>query len=100
MKFRMPLAAVAAIVAVWLAPGPATSMRIPERPHEDLGDVVHDSDPWVPDNRDPSGTLQGGSVSISRESVTGTRTLASAQESWTWRLYRILRVLYSGGLAR
>jgi hypothetical protein len=99
MKSRLPIAALAAVAALWLAPSPATSTRIPTRPSIDLGDVI-ESDPWVPDGRDPGRMVQLRYQEVSTESRSGSLSLAAAQETWTWRILRALRALYVGGLVR
>jgi hypothetical protein len=95
----MPIAALAAVAAVWLAPSPATSTRIPTRPSVDMGDVI-DSDPWVPDGRDPGRMLQLRYQENSIDSRSGSVSLVAAPETWTSRILRALRALYVGGLVR
>ncbi|MBZ0269498.1 hypothetical protein K8I85_15195, partial [bacterium] len=97
---RTPLAAASAVaILLSIASTPLEAAPPPIWHLDGPEEVFMDSDPWVPDQSEPSGTLRDPS----RDSVVvseGSSPAAAPRDLWKLRLIRILRLLRFGGIVR
>jgi hypothetical protein len=101
MKARTPLAAASAVAILLSFASTPIEAALPPIWHLNGPERVFigDSDPWVPDQSEPTGTLRDPS----RDSVVAPEGLSPAarpRDLWKLQLVRILRILRFGGLVR
>lgn len=101
MKARTPLAAASAVAMLLSIASTPLEAAIPPIWHLNGPESIYigDSDPWVPDQSEPTGILH----EPNRDSVVvgeGTSPAALPRELWKLQLIRILRILRLGGIVR
>jgi hypothetical protein len=100
MNTRTSVAAAVAAAALLCAVPPVSGEYVPSRPQDPKHQYLdHDSDPWVPDGRDPGRALP----QTYGEQSTDTRTPAVQpirREDWYRYVLRVLRTLALGGILR
>jgi hypothetical protein len=103
MNAKVPAAVASAAIVLYCFPVASNASRLPSRLSEPPSQIfVGDSDPWVPDNRQPARMLQAPPFTsapapdVDRPSDPP----AVAHRTWYARLLRLLRVLGLGGFLR
>jgi hypothetical protein len=101
MKSRIPLAAASAAAILFSVASTPLEAAIPPTWHLGGPESVYigDSDPWVPDQSEPSKTLLDPSR-ISVEAPDALPPAAPPRDLWKLQLIRILRLLRFGGIVR
>lgn len=101
MKARTPLAAASAAAILLTFTSTPLEAALPPIWHLNGPEQVYigDSDPWVPDQSEPSGTLAAGNHDsvVARD---GSSPAALPSNGWKLQLIRILRILRFGGIVR
>lgn len=101
MKARTPLAAASAVATLLTFASTPIEAALPPIWHLNGPEQVYigDSDPWVPDQSEPSGTLSAPNhdSAVARD---GSSPAAPPRDLWKLQLIRILRILRFGGIVR
>ncbi len=93
--------AVALVAAVLCyTPEQADARRIPSKPAVTDNSVVSDSDPWIPDGRDPGRALQQDFVEVSVEGRDSVDRQPVRRENWYRYVLRVLRSWAVRGMLR
>lgn len=103
MKSRIPVTAVSAVIVLTCAPVDSIASRIPTRSLEAVpSGYVGESDPWVPDNRQPARMLQAPSITsaVAPDAAGTPAQPAATRRAWHVHLLHLLRFLFLGGILR
>jgi len=101
MKAKYPVAVASAAIILYCMPAELGAARLPgkqsEAPYERY---IGDSDPWVPDTRDPNRIVRLPDRTSVSAVEGGAPPSAASQSTWYGRLLRLIRVLRLGGAVR
>lgn len=101
MKARVPVAVASTAILLCSIPIVSDASRIPSRPAV-APEIRDDSDPWVPDNREPARMLQAPPIQSAVAPENGGTSLepSAVRHRWHVHLLRLLQALRLGGILR
>jgi len=104
MKARIPVAAASAVIALVCVPFVSDASRIPSRPLQPPEEsyVISESDPWIPDNREPARMLQAPPMTdaVAPDTDVPLSPSIAARHTWQFHMLRLMRILRLGGILR
>ena len=103
MKSRTFVAATSVAVVLWCVPSPTSADGIPSKPQNPTHEAyIGESDPWVPDGRDPGRALASPPrLSVATDDRSGAITSPKLIERlWLRTMVRMLRTFGLGGALR